>query len=214
MKLDRINELTILAYNNLAHKYHNSFKDEMQEKEYDRNILDRFASTLDPNDRICDAGCGPSGHIGKYLQRKGFDITGIDISPKCIEIAKDFEREIEFHCMDMMNTYFEDGHFNGIISFYSIIHTPKNETPRFFQEFNRILKPNGQLLLVTKKGESEGIISDAWYEGNEVYFTNYKETELKEYFASNGFEIEFQETRRPYHSEIEVERIYIIGRKV
>jgi SAM-dependent methyltransferase len=136
------------------------------------------------------------------------------VEAELLEIAKDLESEREFHCMDMMKTHYKDGHLNGIISFHSIIHTPKKETPRFFQEFNRILKPNGKLLLVTKKGVSEGIINDEWYEGNEVYFTNYQETDLEGYFISNGFEIEFQETRRPYHSEIEVERIHIIGRKL
>ncbi len=214
MKLEEINQLTIDAYEKLALKYHQSFKDEMEEKEYDRIILDKFSKSFNTNSKICDAGCGPSGHIGKYLQKKGPQVTGIDISPKCIEIASEYEKEIDFHCMDMMQTNFETGNFDGIISFYSIIHTPKMEVPRIFQEFNRILKMNGKLLLVTKKGEHEGVVADDWYEGRQIYFTNYMETDLESYLIGSGFEIEFQETRRPYHSEIDVERIYIIAKKI
>ena len=214
MKLEEINKLTISTYEELALKYHNSFKDEMDQKIYDRNILDKFSKGLKPNSEVCDAGCGPSGHIGKYLQKKGFKITGIDISPKCVEIATEYEKEIEFHCMDMMNTNFEKDKFNGIISYYSIIHTPKIESPRIFCEFNRILKLNGKLLLVTKKGNNEGIVEDDWYEGNKIYFTNYLERDLEDYINKSGLEIEFQETRKPYNSEIDVERIYVIAKKI
>ena len=54
MKLEEINQLTIDAYENLALKYHQSFKDEMEEKEYDRNILDKFSKSFKTNSKIPD----------------------------------------------------------------------------------------------------------------------------------------------------------------
>jgi len=164
--------------------------------------------------QICDVGCGPSGHIGKYIQQKGFKVTGIDISQTCIEIATQYEKEIDFLCMDMMNTTFKSGTFDGILSYYSIIHTPKIEVPNIIVELNRILKPNGRLLLVVKKGIDEGIINDEWYEGNKIYFTNFIEEEVIKFLEDKEFEIEFRETRKPYNSEIDVERIYIIAKKI
>jgi hypothetical protein len=64
-----------------------------------------------------------------------------------------------------------------------------------------------------KKGEKEGMIKDGWFEGNEIYFTNFMEDELKTYLNQNSFEIEFTETRKPYDNEIGVDRNYIIGSK-
>ena len=168
MTLQEVNQLTIDAYEQLASKYHESFKDEMTHKEYDKKILDQFSEMLHPSSKICDAGCGPSGHIGKYLQKKGLELTGIDISPKCIELATQYEKDIKFHCMDMMDMQFESSSFDGIISFYSIIHTPKIDVPKIFQEYNRILKPDGLILIVVKKGTAEGIISGEWYEGSNL----------------------------------------------
>jgi len=214
MTLDQINELTIRAYNNIADKYHNSFKNEIEQKEYDRLLLDKFSEMLINNSTICDAGCGPSGHIGKYLSEKGHKITGIDISEKCIKISKSYNPDIDFKVMDIMNTDFINDSFDAIISFYSIIYTPKEHIDKIFSEFYRILKKGGKLLLVVKKGTGEGITSDEWYEGNPVYFTYFNEIEIKDYLTNNNFRIDFFEIRKPYNIEINVDRIYVVGEKV
>lgn len=214
MDLNEINRLTIKAYNKTARKYHECFKNEILEKEYDRLILDRYSEMIKEEGLICDAGCGPSGQIGKYLNDKGHKIIGIDIAPACINIAKNYSPEQDFKVMDMMNTDFEDEEFDGIISYYSIIYTPKEEVEKLLTEFYRILKKNGKLLIVVKKGESEGIIDDDWYEGNKVYFTNFIEEEIRRYMKQSSFQIEYFDTRKPYNFEFNVERIYSIGSKV
>ena len=213
MILQEINQLTIVAYDSLADKYHRSFKDELAEKEYDRSLLDKFSNSVGLNGIICDAGCGPSGHIGKYLQQKGHRVIGIDISPRCIEIASEYEDQIEFKCMDMTDTTFEPNSFDGILSYYSIIHTPKTDASKIFEEFNRILKPDGKLLLVVKKGTNEGVTDDSWYEGHPIYFSHFEEDELINALGMYEFKIDFIDTRKPYDTEIEVERIYIIATK-
>jgi len=214
MKLEQINELTKKAYNKTADKYHTHFKDEITRKEYDRLLLDRFAGMLRFDSLICDAGCGPSGHIGKYLYEKGHKIVGIDLSKKCIDIATSYNPEIDFKVMDIMKTDFKNNLFNGIISFYSIIYTPKEHIDKIFAEFNRILKIGGKLLVVVKKGINEGIIDDEWYEGNQVYFKQFMENETKDYFDKANFKIDFFDMRKPYDFEINMERIYAIGTKI
>jgi ubiquinone/menaquinone biosynthesis C-methylase UbiE len=211
--LGQINELTKIAYDKTADKYHDHFKDEVSQKEYDRLLLDRFSDSLSGSSLICDAGCGPSAHIGRYLADKGHKVTGIDISQKCIDIASSHNPQMNFTTVDMMNTGFEDDSFDAIVAFYSIIYTPKKYVPGIFAEFNRILKRNGKLLVVVKKGLTEGLIDDEWYEGNEVYFTHFLENEVKEYFLDSGFVVESFETRKPYDFEFKVERIYAIGSK-
>ena len=214
MKLKQISELSKIAFNKTAQKYHDSFKNELDQKSYDKLLLDKFSNMLEPKSLVCDAGCGPSGHIGKYLHKKGHSIIGIDISPSCVDLAKSYNPEIDFKVMDIMNTSFENNFFDGIISFYSIIYTPKRFINKIFSEFNRILKIGGNLLVVVKKGTFEGIIDDNWYEGNKVYFSHFLEEEINTYFNDNNFEIDLLETRAPYEFEINVDRIYAIGTKI
>src|SRR6185295_10628538 len=121
-------------YDNTADKYHDHFKNEITQKEYDRLLLDRFSNTLAVSSLICDAGCGPSGHIGKYLFDKGHQVIGIDISSKCIDIASSYNPQIDFKVMDMMRTNFKSDSLDAIISFYSIIYTPKEYVDKIFIE--------------------------------------------------------------------------------
>lgn len=73
--------MTRQAYNDAADKYHSLFYNEMNEKEYDRNLLDSFSELLEPGAAVCDAGCGPSGHIGRYMLDKGLKHEETDRIP-------------------------------------------------------------------------------------------------------------------------------------
>jgi Methylase involved in ubiquinone/menaquinone biosynthesis len=211
--LKEINNKTKTAYNLAAAKYHELFCNEMNEKEYDRMLLDRFALHFNKNSLICDAGCGPSGHIGKYLFDKGLKITGLDISDKCAELAKTLNPLTKFICGDICSMPFAHKTFDGIVSYYSIVDTPKQYVNLMFNEFNRVLKPGGYLLTAVKAGIGEGYMDSLCGIKTEIYFTLFTNKEIKEYFVNAGFDIEFAEKRNPYDFEINNERIFTIGRK-
>ncbi|MYR61499.1 methyltransferase domain-containing protein, partial [Streptomyces sp. SID625] len=40
-----------------------------------------------------------------------------------------------------------DGSLAGVVSWYSLIHTPPRDVPAYVAEFRRVLAPGGQLLL-------------------------------------------------------------------
>ena len=211
--LEQINSKTRQAYNLLAQKYHDLFHNEMYEKEYDRKFIDSFISRFNKDSVILDAGCGPSGHIGRYIFDRGIQVIGVDISEKCIEMARQFNPEIQFEIGDIGNLSFKDGSFDGIISYYSIIDTPKKYVHKIFSEFRRVLKPNGYLLVTVKAGTTEGYIYHPLDEKTEIYMALFNEEEIKSYFKETGFMIEFIEKRNPYDFEISNERIFAIGRK-
>ena len=185
----------------------------MKQKEYDRVLLDKFARNFHPKSIVCDAGCGP-GHITRYLFDKGLNIFGIDISERCIRIARRENPRILFQIMDMAKLGIADESIDGIVSFYSIIHTPKRLVHMLFREFGRVLKKGGKILVVVKKGNTEGYVDELAGFRTHLYFTSFTEEELKSYLQTYGFEPVFLEARHPYDFEIPVERIYAIGRKI
>src|ERR1035437_7130004 len=85
MDIESVHSKTRESYNLASQKYHDLFHDEINQKEFDQKLLDQFAAYFNKNSILCDAGCGPSAHIGKYFYDKGIQIIGIDISDKCIE---------------------------------------------------------------------------------------------------------------------------------
>jgi ubiquinone/menaquinone biosynthesis C-methylase UbiE len=138
---------------------------------------------------------------------------GVDISDRCVELAKLYNPGIQFLREDIAQMSFPDKHFDGIVSYYSIINTPKKNVGRIFAEFNRILKPGGYLLVVVKKGLEEGFINEFLGIEAEIYFSLFSEIEIRKYYSINGFEVVFIESRNPYDFEIKNERIFAIGQK-
>jgi ubiquinone/menaquinone biosynthesis C-methylase UbiE len=211
-ELSRINEETRKSFNLAAEKYYELFKDEMRQKKYDRVLLDEFARNFDSDSIIFDVGCGP-GHITSYLADKGLNILGIDISERCIEIARREHPKLRFRVMDMAKLDIADESIDGIVSFYSIIHTPKRFVHRLFHEFSRVLKEGGVILVVVKKGSTEGYVDELLGFKTRLHFTSFTEEEVGNYLRNSGFEAVFLEARQPYDFEIPVERIYAVGRK-
>lgn len=75
--------------------------------------------------RIVDLGCG-TGSQCILLHNKKFDVTGIDLSSKMLEIARKKNAEISFLQRDITSTGFPDSHFDcAIISFVLHMNSEK-----------------------------------------------------------------------------------------
>jgi len=211
--LDGVNAKTRLAYNRAAGRYHDLFHDELKDKLYDRALLDGFAGRCGGAALVLDAGCGPCGHIGRYVHEKGPAVVGVDISEDCLISAAAENPDMAFGQSDLSALGFKDEVFDGIIAFYSILDTPKHAVGGLFQEFRRILKPDGLLLLAVKTGTTEGFLDEILGLKTPVYFSLFSPEEIRDYFVTAGFAVEFLETRAPNEKEIPVDRIYARGRR-
>ncbi len=212
--LEEINQFTRNSYNKAAQKYYELFHNELEEKEFDKNFLDEYLELFSSNSIICSAGCGPCGHIEDYIYRKGIRIIGIDISEKCIEIATKNNPKIQFEIGDFTNMNFEDNCFDGIVSYYSILDSPKIYLDKIFREFARVLKKNGHLLLVVKEGKSEGYENDLLGIKTKIYFSLFTNNEIVSALERNGFNIVKLSIREPYENEIQIKRLFVISKKV
>lgn len=206
--LSEINKETIQHYDKISAKYADLFKDEIHKKEYDRNLLDRFAENFGKTSLLCDAGCGAAGQIGRYLSDKSLNVCGIDISGLSIKTSKALNPMMTFQIMDMTNLSFEDDLLDGIVAFYSIIHIPKIYMGKVFSEFSRVLKNGGRLFLAVHKGESERIIEEALGVKTSLHMSYFSEAEVIQYLTNGNFSFEFIETREPYDFEVQTQRIY------
>lgn len=212
--LEKINSLTQLAYNKAAQKYYDLFYDELEKKEFDRSFLDEYMNLFKSGSLICSAGCGPCGHIENYISQKGFNVIGVDISENCIEIAKNLFTNIKFEVGDFTKLKHKNNHFDGIISFYSIIDTPRLYLDKLLTEFNRVLKKGGYLLLVVKEGQTEGYEEELLGIKSKIYYSLFTEKEIIDALARNGFEKVKTVRRNPYEDEIQIIRIFSISKKL
>jgi ubiquinone/menaquinone biosynthesis C-methylase UbiE len=92
--------------------------------------------------RLLEIGCGTGTDLLQFA-RNGADVTGVDLTPRSIEIArKRFEvygLRGQFLLADAENLAFPDESFDAVYSFGVLHHTP--DTQKAIGEVHRVLKP-------------------------------------------------------------------------
>ncbi|MEU8950424.1 methyltransferase domain-containing protein [Streptomyces sp. NPDC048489] len=135
------------AYDAAASTYARLFGDSLRDSPLDRGILGVFAELVgaDGGGRVADLGCGP-GHVTAHLDGLGLAAFGVDASPTMIELARQAYPELRFDVGSMTALDLPDGTLDGVLSRWSVIHTPPPELPAILAEFHRVLAPGGHLL--------------------------------------------------------------------
>jgi ubiquinone/menaquinone biosynthesis C-methylase UbiE len=201
------------SYNLVAGKYHDLFHDELNGKPFDRSLLDRFAGMLPPGSSVLDAGCGPSAHIGKFLAERGVRVLGLDIAEECVHKASSLNPSSIFIQSDIATLPFRDKSLNGIVAYYSIIHTPKKFLADIFREFHRVMTKSGVVLVAVKAGKGEEELSELLSIPTSIHFSYFEEEEIRQLVVDGGFELTYLHRRKPYNDEIAQDRIYALGTK-
>ncbi|OUM68632.1 hypothetical protein PIROE2DRAFT_3623 [Piromyces sp. E2] len=145
-----------------------------------------------PFNDFLDIGCGTGNTIEMLLKDfPNANYTGIDLAEKMIEVAKKKVQHdnVEFIVGDAENLPFEDNKYDVIICKESVHHYPNPEA--FFKECNRVLRPNGRLIIVDMKVNAA--FRAFW---NKVLFPYlikmgdchvFNEDEIKKLYADYGF---------------------------
>ena len=100
--------------------------------------------------KALDICCG-AGTNTVYIASKGFETTGIDISPKAIEIAKEKARKagvkIRFIAGNALHLPFNDEEFDFIFDMGCFHHILPEDRELFIKGVHRTLKTGGKYLL-------------------------------------------------------------------
>ncbi|MFD9698697.1 class I SAM-dependent DNA methyltransferase [Lentzea sp. NPDC059081] len=135
---------TKAAYDAVAGLYAELFGDVLKTLPMERGVLAAFAEMTDGP--VADLGCGP-GHLTAHLAGLGLDAFGVDLSPEMVALARKAHPDLRFDVGTMTALDIEDGALGGILSSYSLIHTPPDDLPVVFAEFERVLRQGGHLVL-------------------------------------------------------------------
>jgi len=115
-------------------------------------ILDRFLDGLGDGGRILDAGCGQGRPVLERLDRTATAV-GLDFSAEQLRLAADAVPGAALAQGDMTHLPFDDGAFDAAVAYWSIIHVPLADHQAVVDEFARILRPGGRVLLCEGAGE-------------------------------------------------------------
>lgn len=111
-------------------------------------LFDRLAREY-PNGKLLEVGCS-MGNDTIQLARRGFQVTGVDLTERAIELIKQrfalYNIQGEFREADAEALPFADQTFDVAYSFGVLHHTPN--TAQSIAELHRVLKPGGKAVVM------------------------------------------------------------------
>lgn len=171
------------GYNAIADRY----LEERARDSDDVALIRHLIENMPDDAHILDAGCGAGVPIAEILSLR-FKVTGVDFSEAQIDLAKKNVLDGTFICADMTKLDFPENSFDGICSYYAIIHIPREEHNALLKNFYRLLKPNGYALLCLG---AEHLIDDIDenYLGTRMYWSHYDADTYLKMLKDCGFSL-------------------------
>ena len=116
-------------------------------------------------------------------------VVGIDLSSAQVRLARSHSPGAHLAQADLVTLPFGDRSFEGLVSYYAVIHVPRSEHRLVLDEFRRVLVPGGVALLCLGAGDvAEDHDLESWL-GAPMFWSHFDaETNLKMLRAS-GFDI-------------------------
>jgi 2-polyprenyl-3-methyl-5-hydroxy-6-metoxy-1,4-benzoquinol methylase len=115
-------------------------------------IANSLKKALPANAKILDVGCG-NGVISRHLGRYGFNVTGIDVSEKAIEIAKSLNTysNVKFMTKSAEQLVAEGVQYDAIICSEVLEHLSNPDA--LLDVLNKSLSTDGKLIITVPNGK-------------------------------------------------------------
>ena len=121
--------------------------EDVAESIHDMHVALAEALDAQAGERCLDVGCG-AGNLAELLAAAGAHVTGIDLSPRLIDVAKARAEagglDIDYRVGDAENLDVADASFERVVSSVAMIFAPDHEAAA--RELARVTRPGGRLV--------------------------------------------------------------------
>ena len=145
--------------------------------------------------RILDVACGTGELLRQMtITHPEVKFAGVDLSPyylKCAEAKHPELSDVDLLAANAEELPYRDNYFDAVTCVYLMHELPRDARRTVVAEMLRVLKPGGLLIIQdsVQKGEVaqlDGLLSRYASEGNEPFFADYLEDDLRELLESSG----------------------------
>lgn len=156
----------------------------------------RFVEMLPAGGAVLDVGCG-AGVKSRFLTSLGLKVTGIDVSKRMIELAKERVPEVEFRFLDLREAGQLGQAFDAVFAQAFLLHVSKFEAVDVISRLTNVLKPGGYFYVAVKEvrpGQPNEEIKheDDYGYPYERFFSYYQLSELHNYFKKHRLVIVYE----------------------
>ena len=160
--------------------------------EVSREKIAAFFDSLPKGTSILDVGPG-KGEEAKLAIDKGHHVTGVDISPKMLDVFKQSVPEATSVAGDARNLPFASDSFDAVFAASCILHLDRSDGITAIKEFYRVLKTGGWLFLATTCGDGDEELNERpWLQEAGIecwYFYHWQRSDLATQVEDAGLSI-------------------------
>jgi len=201
------------TYDGVADAYFVALGDELIEKPFDLWLLERVAALAGSNP-VVDVGCGP-GHLTAFLADTGAQVSGVDLSPGMIAVARREYPDLDFsvgNLTQLLKPRTAAG-WGGVLAWYSLVHLAASELAPALGALARTLVPDGVLALAVHVGDEVRHVEQLVGEPVSIDFVLHDAEQVLAAVRASGL-INLEWYRRgPYPDEAQTERLYVLARR-
>jgi ubiquinone/menaquinone biosynthesis C-methylase UbiE len=167
------------------------YEDKYMDVSLYEDTLNKFCQHIaKPNAKILDVACGP-GNITKFLldKKPEFQILGIDLSPKMLELAQKNNPTATFQLLDCKEILSLNQKFDAIVAGFVLPYLSKRETLSFIKKATKMLNDKGVLYLSFMEDEYKKSAYQTSQSTGDTLFTHYHQTDyIQVEIIMNGYE--------------------------
>jgi 2-polyprenyl-3-methyl-5-hydroxy-6-metoxy-1,4-benzoquinol methylase len=177
------------AYDRIGEHYDEAFPHKDAQVTSTAGLIER----LRPGARVLDVGCGTGLPTTRRLADAGLSVTGVDISPVMLDIARRNVPEASFAHVDMVDLDPELlGTYDAVVAYFALLHLPRARVPRALSALRGMLVPGGWLTLSMVEADVDDLPIP--FLGHHVRVTGYFRDDLRGLLTEAGFAVEEEET--------------------
>jgi len=192
------------AWYNALSRYYDVFIDPFQGRLRRRGIDYLSAS---PNDYVLDVGCGTGRGAARLQAAVGFDgqVVGIDVAEQMCQLTQDRLSNggsSAVVCGDALALPFDTDSFDVVLVSFTLELFEDAHRTTMLKEIRRVLKPQGQICVISPSKAASTIVSPLYTRLNEVLPTlvDSRPLDVSTVLTEAGFEI----------VRIQIERVLIV----
>lgn len=176
-------EPTVLGtkYDKIARWWH----DQHVDSSYGVKQFQRAVKFAVRGGKALDVGCGAGGRFVRILEKRGFSITGLDVSKEMIRLASANHPKHKFLHADICSWKTEEK-YDFIVAWDSIFHLPLAQQKPVTSKLCQLLAKGG--VLIYTFGNAEGEHTDQWLDDT-FYYSSIGINENMQLLLKNGLSL-------------------------
>ncbi|CAJ51920.1 class I SAM-dependent methyltransferase [Haloquadratum walsbyi] len=151
----------------------------------DADLVFDLQSMVGQDATILDVGCGDGARTLDNLSESGTNV-GLDIARQNLELAHDIVPTARLLQAEMTQLPIASDSIDAITAYHAVFHVPRGNHSTVYNEFTRVLRPGGTLLMTLPGGRYE-TVRRGWM-GGEMLFSAPGREQTLTYLQNAGFD--------------------------